>query len=147
MYWSAVKVRSQSQLKVKLATIFLPYYYNYTWFDMSYSQSCFFISATPLKPLNRISWNFVSIYEEHNVICTCSTKILIHFFLRVILLLNLEIWQKLYILLNQFCQRNYHETAQQNVMKLCKGHSVYMCIFTGFFPGVMSLLNLEIGQN
>ena len=63
---------------------------------------CFFVSATPLKRLNRISWKFVVIKD---IMCRCGylQEILIQFlFLRVTLLLNLEIWAKWKILLKQF---------------------------------------------
>ena len=60
------------------------------------------VSATPLKPLNRISWNFVVVKE---IICRCAypQKILILFFFRAVTpFLNLEMWQKWKILLKQF---------------------------------------------
>ena len=60
-----------------------------------------FVSATPLKSLNRITWNFVVMKD---IMCTCAypQEILIQFFfLGVTPFLNLEIWRKLKILLKQ----------------------------------------------
>ena len=46
---------------------------------LSICQSCFFVSATPLKPLNRMSWNFVVI---KNILHRCANlqQFLIQFF-------------------------------------------------------------------
>ena len=63
----------------------------------------FLVSATPLKPLNRISWNFVVMKD---IMCRCAypQEILIPFsFLGVTPFLNLEIWPKWKILLNTVC--------------------------------------------
>ena len=56
----------------------------YNVFDPSVSHSVstvFLVSATPLKPLNRILWNFVVI---KNIMCTCADhqEIFIRFFSR-----------------------------------------------------------------
>ena len=62
-----------------------------------------FVSATPLKPLNRMSWNFVVV---KGIPCRCAYlhEILIQFvFLRVTPFLNLEIWPRWKILLNTVC--------------------------------------------
>ena len=62
-----------------------------------------FVSATPLKPLNRIFWNFVVMKD---IMCRCAypQEILIPFFsLGVTPFLNLEIWPKWKILLNTVC--------------------------------------------
>ena len=92
-----------------------------------------FFSATPLKPLNRTSWNFVVMKA---LMCRCAypQEILIQFlFLGVMPLFELIIWQKLKVLLKTVHQCNSPETAQQNFMKLCsyEGHNVTICIFTG----------------
>ena len=71
----------------------------------SVSQSVspvFLVIATPLKPLKRISWNFVVMKD---IMCRCAypQEILIQFvFLGVTPFLNLEIWLKWKILLKQF---------------------------------------------
>ena len=85
-----------------------------------------FVSATPLKPLIRTSWNFVVMKD---LMCRCAypQEILIQFFSGSNApFLNLEIWPKLKILLKTVCQCNSSEIAQQNIVKLCsyKGHSV-----------------------
>ena len=82
----------------------------YNVFDPSVSQSVsqsvspvFLVSTTPLKPLNRISWNFVVMKD---IMCRCAypQEILIPlFFLGVTPFLNLEIWPKWKILLNTVC--------------------------------------------
>ena len=72
--------------------------------SLSVSQSVspvFLVSATPLKPLNRISWNFVVMKD---IMCTCAypQEILIPFVsLRFTPSLNFEIWRKWKILLKQ----------------------------------------------
>ena len=75
----------------------------YDVFDPPVSPSVspvFLVSATPLKPLNRIS--FCS-YEGHNVYMHISTgNIDSIFFFGVTTFLNLEIWSKWKILLKQF---------------------------------------------
>ena len=87
-----------------------------------------FVTATHLKPLNRILWSIVVLKD------LISTRILIHFFFwEICPFFNLEIWPKLEILLKTVRQRSSTETAQQNFVKLCsyKGHKVKICIFTG----------------
>ena len=53
---------------------------------------------SPLKPLSRISWNFVVMKD---IMCRCANFVSI-FFLGVTSFLNLEIWPKWKILLKQF---------------------------------------------
>ena len=57
----------------------------------------FLVSATPLKPLNKISWNVVVMKD---MMCRCAypKKIFIQYFLGVTPFLNLEIWPKWKIL-------------------------------------------------
>ena len=68
----------------------------YNVFDPSVSQSVsqsvspvFLFSATPLKPLNRISWNFV---DMKDIMCRCAypQEILIPFFSRSYALFELR---------------------------------------------------------
>ena len=62
----------------------------------------FLVSATPLKPLNRISLNFAVMKD---IMCRCaySQEIMIQlFFLRITPFLNLKIWTYWKILLKQF---------------------------------------------
>lgn len=80
--------------------------YEYFFLDRQFvspSVLVFFISATPLKPLNRsrISWNFVVIINNEGL--QIGWKILIwFFFLGVMSLLILNIRPKLSIPLKQF---------------------------------------------
>ena len=70
-----------------------------------------FVSATPLKPLNGISWNFVVVKD---IPCRCAylLEILIQFFFPGVMpFFNIEIWPKLKILLKTVFQRNSSETA------------------------------------
>jgi hypothetical protein len=74
-----------------------------------------FVSATPLKLLNRISWNLV---DSKDTICSCAyyQEILITWIL----------WELCPFELNNFpkytseaaCQRNSSETTKQNFLKL-----------------------------
>ena len=84
-----------------------------------------FVSATPLKPFKRLSWNFVVMKD---LMCRCAypRKFLIQFFLELCPFFNLEIWPKFKILLKTVHQNNSTETAQQNCVKLCshEGHNV-----------------------
>ena len=60
-----------------------------------------FVSATPLKPLNRIFWNFV-VMNDIMYTCAYPQDILIQFFfLEQCPFLNFEIWWKWKILLKQ----------------------------------------------
>ena len=68
----------------------------YDVFDLSVSQSVsqsvspvFLVSETPLKPLNRISWNFLVMKD---IMCRCAypQEILIHFFSRSYALFELR---------------------------------------------------------
>ena len=117
--------------------------------SQSVSQSVspvFLVSATPLKPLNRILWKFVVMKD---IMCRRAypQEILIQFFfLRVTHILNLEIWLKWKILLKTVCQPNSSEAALKNFEKLYsnEGLNVYMCISTGnsdsfVFPGSFCL--------
>ena len=72
------------------------------------------VSATPPKPLNRISWNFVVM---KNIMCRCAYPQ--ESFLGVRIFFNLEILPKWKILLKTVCQRHFSETAQRNFLKLC----------------------------
>ena len=68
----------------------------------SVRQTCLLFSATPLKPLNRISWNFVVMKD---IMCRCAypQEILIqYFFSQNYAFLDLEIWSKWEIQLKQF---------------------------------------------
>ena len=105
----------------------------YKVFDPSVRQSVspvFLVSATPLKPLNRISWNFVVM---KNIMCRCAYTCTQESFLGVTPFFNLEIWPKWKILLKTVCQRHSSDTAQQNFLKLCScgGHTMLMCRSTG----------------
>ena len=70
---------------IKETKLFIPHTTScggYNVFDLSVSQSIspvFLVSATPLKPLNRVSWNFVAIKD---IMCRCAypQEILIKFF-------------------------------------------------------------------
>ena len=109
-----------------------------------------FVSATPLKPLNRISWNFVVIKD---IMCTYAypQEILIQFFSQSNAHFELRNLAKMKDTTWTICQRNSSETAQQNFVKLCscEGHNMLMCIPTGNFVQFFSqnyalFLNLEI---
>ena len=97
----------------------------------SVSQSIspvFLVSATPLKPLNRISWNSVVMKD---IMCRCAypQEILIQFFSRSYSLFELRNLTKMKDTTDTVCQRNSSETAEQNFVKLCsyegryEGHS------------------------
>ena len=86
----------------------------------------FLVSVTPLKPLNRISWNFVVMKD---IICRCAylqEMIIQFFFLGVTPFMNLEIRLKWKILFKTVCQHNSSETAKQNFVKRYsnEGHNV-----------------------
>ena len=80
----------------KTSQIFIPQAMScggYNVFDLSVGQSVspvILVSVTPLKPLNRISWNFVVMKD---IMCRCAypQEILIHFFFRVRPFLNLKL--------------------------------------------------------
>ena len=108
-----------------------------------------FVSVTPLKPLNRISWNFVVVKD---ILCryTYPQEILIHFFSRRYSLFELRNLIKMKDTTETVYQRNSSEVAQQNlwnfvVMKdliiMCR--CAYLQEFLINFFGVMPLLNLE----
>ena len=84
-----------------------------------------FVSATSLKPLNRISWNFVVMKD---LMCRCAYpgEFWFFFFLGVTPLFKLGNLTNIRILL-ETRQRNYTETAQQNFVKLCnyEGHNFF----------------------
>ena len=100
----------------------------YNVFDPSISQSIspvFLVSATPLKPLNRISWNFVVVKD---IPCRCAylQEILIHFFSRNYALFELRNLTKIKDNTKTVCQRNSSEAAQQNFVKLCSFKDVHI---------------------
>ena len=81
----------------------------YNVFDPSVSQSVspsvspvFLLSATPLKRLNRISWNFV---DMKDIMCRCAypQEIWFHFFSRSNALFELRNLPKWKILLKTVC--------------------------------------------
>ena len=83
--------------------------------SMSVRQSCFFfISTTPLEPLNRISWNFVIM---KNVLSKCAylQVILIQFFSgNYNASFKLRNLAKIKYTTKTVCQHNSSDTAQQN---------------------------------
>jgi hypothetical protein len=74
-----------------------------------------FVSATPLKLLNRISWNLVDIKDT---ICSCAyyQEILITWILWELCPFELRNFPK--FTTEAACQRNSSETTEQNFMKL-----------------------------
>ena len=115
---------------IPLATSCGGYNVFYPFVSQSVSQSVssvFLVSATPLKPLNRISWNFVVIK-----VCISTGNFNSIFFLGIMPFLNIKIWHKWKILLKTVFQRNSSKTALQNFVKLCsyEGHTVLTCIST-----------------
>jgi hypothetical protein len=74
-----------------------------------------FVSATPLKLLNRISWNLV---DSKDTICSCAyyQEILIAWILWELCSFELRNFPK--FTTEAACQRNSSETAEQNFMKL-----------------------------
>ena len=110
-----------------------------------------FVSAIPLKPLNKISWNFVVM---NDIMCWCAypQEILIPFFSRSYALFEFRNLTKMKDATEIVFQRNSSEAAQQNFVKLCsyEGLNVQMCISIGnsysffFFWEECSFLNLEI---
>ena len=73
---------------------------------------------TPLKPLNRISRNFVGVKD---ITCRCAypQEMLIHFFSRSYTLYVLRNFAKMKDTTETAGQSNSSETAQQNFVKLC----------------------------
>ena len=76
----------------------------------SVSQSVspvFLVSSTPLKPFNRISWNFVVVKDNfcNHVNVHIHRKFWFNFFLGVTPFLNLKIWTKWKILLKQLDEK------------------------------------------
>ena len=76
-----------------------------------------FVSATPLKLLNRISWNLVG---SKDTICSCAyyQEILISWILWELCPFELRNFPK--FTTEAACQRNSSETTEQNFMKLCR---------------------------
>jgi hypothetical protein len=74
-----------------------------------------FVSATPLKLLNRISWNLVG---SKDTICSCAyyQEILISWILWELCPFQLRNFPK--FTTEAACQRNSSETTEQNFMKL-----------------------------
>ena len=74
-----------------------------------------FVSATPLKLLNRISWNLV---DSKDTICSCANyqEILIAWILLELCPFELRNFPK--FTTEAACQRNSSETTEQNFMKL-----------------------------
>ena len=74
-----------------------------------------FVSATPLKLLNRISWNLV---DSKDTICSCAyyQEILIGWILWELCPFELRNFPK--FTTEAACQRNSSETTEQNFMKL-----------------------------
>ena len=91
---------------VFLTNIFIPHATScggYNVFDPSVSQSVspvFLVSGTPLKSLNRISWNFVVMKD---IMCRCISTAHFDsiFFWEQCPFLNFEIWRKWKVLLKQ----------------------------------------------
>ena len=105
----------------------------YNVFDPSVSL-VFLVSATPLKPLNRIVWNFVVIKD---IMCRCAypQEILIPFFSRIYALFELRNLAKMKDTTETVGQHNSTETAQQNCVKrtLCVDMHLYRkCWFNPF---------------
>ena len=74
-----------------------------------------FVSSTPLKLLNRISWNLV---DSKDTICSCAyyQEILIAWILWELCPFELRNFPK--FTTEAACQRNFSETTEQNFMKL-----------------------------
>ena len=84
-----------------------------------------FVSATPLKPLNRILWNFV-VMKDIIYRYAYHRKFWLNFFSRNYACFELWNWTKMKDTTETVRQRNSTETAQQNFVKLCcyEGHKV-----------------------
>ena len=74
-----------------------------------------FVGATPLKLLNRISWNLVG---SKDTICSCAYY--------QVILISWILWELYFFEIRNFpkftteaaCQRNSSETTEQNFLKL-----------------------------
>ena len=109
-FFSDLMVKSQGQTagdEFNCCLVIIPHAKScggYNVFDPSVSQSVspvYLVSATPLKPLNRISWNFVVMKD---IMCRCAypQEISIPFFFSELRpFLNFEIWRKWKIPLKQ----------------------------------------------
>ena len=100
--------------------------------SVSPSVLFFLFSATPLKPLNRISINFV-VMKDIMCRCTYPQEILIQFFFSELRpFLTQKFGQKRK---GTVCQRKSSETVQQNNLKICscEGQAMQMCISIGNF--------------
>ena len=71
-----------------------------------------FVSATPLKPIIRIRWNFV-------VVKYIPCRFAFNFFSRSYSLFKLRNLGKMKDTTETVCQRNFSENPHQNYMKLC----------------------------
>ena len=115
---------------LKIISIIIPHTTScrgYNAFDPSVSQSIsqsvspsvFLVGAIPLKPLNRILWNFVVMKD---IMCRYAypQEILIPFFFSWnYALFELKNLAKMKDTTETVFQRNSSETAQQNFLKLC----------------------------
>ena len=113
----------------------------------------FLVSATPLKSLNRITWNFVVMKD---ILCRCAypQEILISFFLSELrFFFNFEIWWKWKILLKQLVSAtplkplnriSWNFVVMKDIM--CTGRCAYPkdILIQFFFLGAMPLFNFEI---
>ena len=112
----------------------------YNVFDLSVSHSVsqsvspvFLVSPTPLKPLNKISWNLVAMKD---IMCRCAypQEILIQFFFSEYALSKLRNLAKMKDTTETFCQHNSTEATQQNFLKLCsnEGHNIHRKFWFNF---------------
>ena len=119
----------------------------------SVSQSFFFLSATSLEPLHRISWNVVVMKD---IMCKCAypQEILFHFFSRSHALMNLEIWPKWKKVLKQFVSATplkplnriyWNFVVVKDIPYIpCRCAYPQENLIHFFFLGVKPFLNLEI---
>jgi hypothetical protein len=90
---------------------------NNSWYMYVYIYVSPPLFATPLKLLNRISWNLVG---SKDTICSCAyyQEILITWILWELCPFELRNFPK--FTTEAACQRNSSETTEQNFMKLCR---------------------------
>ena len=105
----------------------------------------FLVSANPLKPLNRISWNFVDIKD---IMCRCAylQEILIQFFFRSYALFELRNLAKMiditqHSLLTQLHRISWNFVVMKDIKVDVHIHRKF---WFHFFLGVTPFLNLEI---